>query len=203
VDRRFGRLVLPAELLVEGLIDPADLAGEPELAGQENWFGSSVSLSIASVLPGTRVRYTRDGSEPGSSSPQWEEPLTIEETTLLKLRAFDADDQGIAHVFQRRFELRPVRARIEGLLPDARPENAWEPHVRFDDELRVTLESRIRGGELRYTLDGSRPTGESASYVEPLTIGASARLRVRVFVEGRPRGELWERDLEKARRRGE
>lgn len=54
-------------------------------------FHGKVTVQAESLIPGTVLRYTTDGSGPRASSPQLAKPVTIDRTTLFKLRAFGAD----------------------------------------------------------------------------------------------------------------
>lgn len=56
----------------------------------------------------------------------------------------------------------------------------------FIRPLTVTLSTPNRGVELRYTTDGSEPTGASPVYSSPLRISAPCTLRARAFKGGRP-----------------
>ncbi len=54
----------------------------------------------------------------------------------------------------------------------------------------VTLSAPSPGAVIRYTRDGSVPTGDSPAYGEPLEIGATTVLRARTFVPGRAPGPV-------------
>jgi len=56
---------------------------------------------------------------------------------------------------------------------------------QFEDSVTVTLQADVRGGEVRYTLDGSRPTKKSPLYKSPLELGKSTTVRAQTF-----RGDL-------------
>ncbi|HVR74948.1 MAG TPA: CotH kinase family protein, partial [Planctomycetota bacterium] len=51
----------------------------------------------------------------------------------------------------------------------------------FTGNLSVTLGSDSPGGVIRYTLDGTEPTGASAAYSTAISISASTMVRARVF----------------------
>jgi len=54
----------------------------------------------------------------------------------------------------------------------------------FIDELDVTLSSATPGVDIRYTLDGSDPTPESALYTEPIRLSRSTVVRTRAYRPG-------------------
>ncbi len=54
----------------------------------------------------------------------------------------------------------------------------------FHDQTQVSLQKRDRSGEIRYTLDGSKPTASSTLYREPLTIDRSTIVRAALLEDG-------------------
>ena len=59
------------------------------------------------------------------------------------------------------------------------------PHL-FEDPITITLTTPLQpDAEIRYTLDGSPPTAQSALYSAPLTASESTRLRTAAFRNGR------------------
>jgi acetyl esterase/lipase len=62
------------------------------------------------------------------------------------------------------------------------------PELLVDQPVTVSFCQPQLGTEIRYTLDGSEPSRESACYLAPLTIAASAQFRARTFVRDWPFG---------------
>lgn len=59
------------------------------------------------------------------------------------------------------------------------------PHL-FEQPITVTLTTPLQpGAEIRYTLDGTRPTAGSTLYSRPLVIVETAHLRITAFRDGR------------------
>ncbi len=59
------------------------------------------------------------------------------------------------------------------------------PHL-FEQPITVTLTAPLNpGAEIRYTLDGSKPSSTSTLYVRPFVVADSTRLRATAFREGR------------------
>ena len=54
-------------------------------------FHGSVKINIENLLPGTEIRYTKDGSDPSPTSPIWKGAVEIDSTTAFKLRAYGKD----------------------------------------------------------------------------------------------------------------
>ncbi|MCP4247787.1 MAG: hypothetical protein GY778_12130, partial [bacterium] len=69
---------------------------------------------------------------------------------------------------------------------------------QFENQVTVTITPDARGGEVRYTTDGSTPTQTSARYTRPLTISTTTTLKARTFKDGRPVGFIEETTFEKA-----
>jgi len=59
---------------------------------------------------------------------------------------------------------------------------------QFEKSVAVTIRPDARGGEVRYTLDGSDPTPRSKPYAGPLTLTAAATVKARTFKDGLPVG---------------
>lgn len=59
------------------------------------------------------------------------------------------------------------------------------PHL-FEEPITVTLTTPLQpGAEIRYTLDGSKPSAASIRYTRPLVFTDTTRLRVAAFQDGR------------------
>jgi hexosaminidase len=89
-------------------------------------------------------------------------------------RDFAARSTATETVRQRAFY--PVDLVCDGL---AVPEDGV-----FHDQTRVSLDKGGRSGEIRYTLDGSKPTASSMLYREPIVIDRSTIVRAALFTDG-------------------
>ena len=58
----------------------------------------------------------------------------------------------------------------------------------FLDRIVITVTPDARGGEVRYTLDGSEVTAASPRYTQPLDVTATTWVHARTFRDGRPLG---------------
>jgi alpha-L-fucosidase len=56
----------------------------------------------------------------------------------------------------------------------------------FVDELPVTLATRSKELDIRYTLDGSEPHARSTTYRAPIVLSTTTTVRARAFFDGRP-----------------
>lgn len=97
---------------------------------------------------------------------------------------------------------RPVRPMLEGermpvqayrissfytapLIEPAGEGNAPSGGLFVDRSAQMTIRNPNDAGEIRYTLDGSAPTGTSALYTAPLTIERNTVARAALFVDGK------------------
>ena len=61
---------------------------EPKFSVPGGLFTNAVSVRLTANSPTEVVRYTLDGSEPTSASPEFSSPIKIAESTLVKAKVF-------------------------------------------------------------------------------------------------------------------
>jgi F5/8 type C domain-containing protein/chitobiase/beta-hexosaminidase-like protein len=193
-DRLFQQLICPVRIETRGLLNP-DYAGP--IHNRENWFEDTLTLELIPTRKRIELRCTLDGSEPGPSSLRPRKPITLRETTSLKVRAFSRAGEPLGYAFRVVYEHHPVRARLQGLITHTPHDRPARARTKFGGELKAAFESATGGG-IHYTLDGSDPGAFSPLYSDPLRLTESGVISARVFEEnGRPRGEIWRRSFEK------
>ena len=64
--------------------------GKPVFSSEAGFYDGSISIEITAA-PGAEIRYTLDGSEPTPSSSLYVNPLTIDQTTVVKAQAYSND----------------------------------------------------------------------------------------------------------------
>ena len=130
------------------------------------------------------LRYTVDGSDPTTESAVYEGPFAISASTTVKAKVFS----------DRFFDSEVVTGdfRYERLTVAA-------PVVTAADEFtgtstKVGMSCATEGAVIRYTLDGSEPTGDSVAYLEPFDVpcelGKSVEIKVRAFCDGYDSSEI-------------
>ena len=67
---------------------------KPVFSQQAGFFSGSVDIAISSA-PGTEIRYTMDGSEPTTFSTLYSNPITINQTTVVKAKVFGGDPNNL------------------------------------------------------------------------------------------------------------
>ena len=63
-------------------------AATPVFSKPPGFYAGAFDLAIASATPGSQIRYTRDGSEPGQAGLRYEGPVRIDSTRVIRAIAF-------------------------------------------------------------------------------------------------------------------
>ena len=133
-------------------------------------YTSARTVTITSATSGAAIRYTTDGSTPSATSPVYTGPVTIDTTTTLKavgLKASWSDSVAQSSTYTMNF----------GSL--AAP--AMSPTAgTYERQVSVTL-TGSPGATIRYTTNGSTPTGTSPVFAAPLLIEATATVKAKAF----------------------
>jgi alpha-L-fucosidase len=75
----------------------------PRIEAEADLLLDSLDVALAVRSAGLDVRYTLDGTEPTATSPRYEEPLRLTETTTVKARSFHGD-RPVAELAERTFQ---------------------------------------------------------------------------------------------------
>jgi hypothetical protein len=78
---------------------------------------NQVSVRLSSSSPKDAVRYTLDGSEPTSASPEYADPIKISQSTLLKAKVFGSGTSTSATVSEAYVLMDPDLAAFTSNLP--------------------------------------------------------------------------------------
>jgi len=133
----------------------------PLILPEEGEFVDSVHVTVHQGTP-TELRHTVDGTAPTAESPAWE-PLTLRETTTVRVRGF-VDGRPTAAP-EARMEFRRVAGRasvsvevLPGVDFEFFPDTSPEPRYRLDWPVRRRLERLdARPGDPASTAAGSLP----------------------------------------------
>ncbi len=134
-------------------------------AACEPYYTSAVNATLSATDSGTsgvdEIRFTTDGSAPTASSPAYSGPIPVNSTTTIKYRAFD--NAGNAEATQTQVIVIDTAAPVSQIACDGGPCAA-----SYDHGINVTLSANDASGsglkEIRYTTDGTDPTGSSPIY---------------------------------------
>jgi hypothetical protein len=165
--------------------------GQPDLA-TANYFSSSASVLINNTVPprvatptfnpvagtyvgaqmvaidvstaGAAIRYTTDGTAPTAASPVYSGPIPVTRTMTIRAIAALAgmlDSVEASAVYT-------IKAFAPGFSPSG---------GTYVGSVTVALSTATTGGTIRYTTDGTTPTGTSAVYSAPLLLSLTTTIR--------------------------
>lgn len=143
----------------------------PSLSVGSGTYATFISVTLSTATTDAVLRYTLDGSDPTSTSPQYAAPITIDSTTTLKAGGFKSnwsDSNVTSGVYAMQF----------GTL--AAP-NVDPPTDNYVPGVTVTMSSMPAGTTVRYTTAGATPTASSAVYTSPLSVSATTTVKAKAF----------------------
>ena len=159
---------------------------KPEIIGA-SVFSKSTMITLRGAEEET-LFYTLDSTDPEvawgtnnkpqaqGTTQQYTEPFEIVGTTTVKAIAVSATTRA-SEISSRQYVCREVSATPVISAP-----------ARFGDDAQVKI-TASDGAEIRYTLDGSDPTGTSEKYAKPITVTASVVVKAVSLESGKDMSE--------------
>ena len=148
----------------------------PELHVSYASEGDNAALSCTtdySSMEGTTViRYTDNGTLPLSGSPVLSESLTLNKNCVITVRAFVTGSDGTVSMS---FSTSIVVSGLKVQTPD---------FTASTTSNTVTLSCATVGAVIRYTLDGSEVSEQSAEYTAPFAYDASQTVKAKAYKDG-------------------
>ena len=146
----------------------------PTLTPATGAYGSSQSVSMSTTTSGATLRYTTDGSEPTTSSTQYSAAITVGDTVTVKARAYktgwtSSDSNHASYWIASGTVATPAITPTGGAQTSAP---------------LVAITTTTSGATIRYTLDGSTPTGASPVFVYPFLVPVSTTVKAKAFKAG-------------------
>lgn len=149
-------------------------AAAPVFNPSTETYTGSVDVTISTATSGATLRYTTDGSDPTSSSALYTGTLTFTSTTTLKARAFASG-----------YTASPVTTATYTITAGPVAPPAFSPAAgSFVGSVNITLSTATSGATIRYTTDGSNPTGSSPIYAGPLNLTSTTTVKARASKAG-------------------
>jgi peptidoglycan/xylan/chitin deacetylase (PgdA/CDA1 family) len=145
--------------------------------------GVTVSLSATDVGSGVAaIRYTTDGSTPDTSSPLYMSPFIVPTTTTVKYRAWDV----AGNVEPTETQLIQIAAAADQTPPSSSITCNGSPCSSgwYSAGVTVALSANDSGSGvavIRYTTDGSDPTGSSPAYQAPFVVPSTTTVKYRAW----------------------
>jgi hypothetical protein len=133
-------------------------------------------VTILSDIPNAQIRYTLDGKEPSLTSPIYNTPINLTDTTIVKATVFVAGiavtETSTANIWVTKLsEIPPITVNID------RPASGTT-HI---GRAFAYLSSPDKDVQIRYTLDGSEPTRTSELYNGIVLISQNSTLKAAAF----------------------
>jgi peptidoglycan/xylan/chitin deacetylase (PgdA/CDA1 family) len=151
------------------------------VACSSGWYTSPVSVSLSATDTGSGVaaiRYTTDGSTPTTASPLYSGPFSVSSTTTVKYRAWDVAGN-----------VEPTKSQLIQVDSGA-PSSSIACNgsacsgAIYTAAVSVSLIATDTGSgvaAIRYTTDGSDPTGSSLLYSGPFSISSTTTVKYRAW----------------------
>lgn len=136
-------------------------------------YGTAQSVTMTCSTAGSSIFYTTDGSTPTTSSTKYTGPITVGASTTLKALATASGLTPSIVESEDYFIVNQVA------VPVISPQGGL-----FNTAQSVTITTTTPGATIRYTLDGSTPTGTSTAYNGPVLISSSATIKAVGFKSG-------------------
>ena len=164
--------------------DPVPLSSPVISPASGTTFEGSLTVTISCETPGAAIYYTTDGSEPTKGSTAYKR-FKIHGKTTVKAVAYDAANNLYSGVTTAEYALGTCTNPV--IAPSGGSAVATEGgYVFYRDGQAVTIARNGDEGTIRYTLDGTDPTADSAVYAGAITLDATATVKARTAMP-RPR----------------
>jgi alpha-tubulin suppressor-like RCC1 family protein len=131
------------------------------------------TVTLSTITPGATIRYTTDGGDPTTNSPEAPASIPINVTTTLKAKAWKTGlDASAVQTFSYTLQLLPPTITPASGSYSQRP------------TIEITPQTGVSAIEIRYTLDGNEPGVSSPLYGGSFTLTQSATVNARAFKVG-------------------
>lgn len=145
-------------------------AAIPVLTPGSGDYSSSQSVTMSTTTSGASIRYTTDGTLPTVSSPTYTSAISVNSSARVSAVAFKAGWSDSI----------PRTANYTLNFGTLATPTADQPAGTYVGSVTVGL-SAAAGTTIRYTVDGSNPTGTSAVYSAPLALTTTTTVKARAF----------------------
>ena len=159
--------------------DPVPLTAPVISPESGTTFASSLTITISCETEGAAIYYTTDGSEPTKDSTAYRR-FKIYGKTTVKAVAYDAASGLYSETATADYALGTCANPV--IAPEGGSAVVAEGGYVFNrNGQTVTIVRNDEDGTIRYTLDGTEPTAESAAYSGAITIDATTTIKAKVF----------------------
>ena len=160
----------PAAVIVNNL----PTVTTPTITPAGGTFTNSVLVTLACSTTGSTIYYTTDGSDPTASSTLYNAAFMLNNSATIKAAAFKTGSNPSA-IASADFVQFISAAATPTISPVA---------GTYTNTLQVSVNCTTPGATIRYTTDGSDPTGSSPIYNGAFTLSGSATVKAIAFANG-------------------
>jgi alpha-tubulin suppressor-like RCC1 family protein len=156
---------------------PAGQVATPSFSPAPGGFGTAQSVTIATTTPGATIRYTADGTAPSETvGTVYASPVAVATTTTLKAVAYRTGWTSSAIATGTW----TIAVASVVAAPTFSP-----PPGSYTAAQSVAIASATSGATIRYTVDGTAPSGVVGTvYSGPVAIAASTTLKAIAYRSG-------------------
>lgn len=154
-----------------GLTQVTHTVAQPSFDPDEGTYDTEQSVSITCSTQGATIRYTTDGTEPTESSTQYTAPITVDESKTLRAKAWKTNYFPSA--------VKSAEYTMQAAEPEFDPDGGT-----YSSAQNVTMSCTTPDVTIRYTTDGTEPTGSSTQYTSPVAVSTNTTLKAKAFKTG-------------------
>lgn len=148
----------------------------PSFTPDTGTYPTAQQVSITSNVSGAAIRYTLDGTAPNASSPLYTGPISV--STAATINAINVLPDG------RESALASASYVISTPGGKVATPTFSRPSGTHGTPFSVTLATSTVGAIIRFTTDGSTPTGSSTAYGGPIHLTSSATVKAIAIKNG-------------------
>jgi hypothetical protein len=135
---------------------------------------NSLTFTLNCTTENAEIRYTINGVEPTITSTLYTNPVFLNQSATVKAKAYKP---GLTNSTT-------ATATYTVVQPVATPTLSPASGTTGTNALAITINCATAGSAIRYTLDGSEPTGTNTLYSGSITLTQSATVNARAFKAG-------------------
>ena len=147
--------------------------GKPAFSVAAGTYTTALNVTVTVATPDAEIRYTLNGSEPTQSDSLVTSggAVSIDASKTLKAKAWKTGMPSSA--------VATAAYTLQVVMPTVTPSGG-----SYSSAQDVTMTTTTPGATIRYTTDGTDPTGSSAVYTAPVTVNATTTLKSAAFKTG-------------------
>ena len=148
-------------------VGPPQPVVTPAISPDGGAVSASDPISLSTATAGATIHFTLDGTEPTRAAPTYSDPFTLPADATVKAFAV-ASGRADSAIASAAFTVTPGTVATPTISPHGGAILDTDP---------ISLSTATPGASIRYTLDGTDPSGTSVAYTRPFTLQADATVK--------------------------